>query len=104
VSPLTRSLHKADANEQAPSYIKSGSRTVNIGSEEKDFGSESVYDKDSNSIQYTTVAKFPPVKLLPNSERKRILSEFTPLIVVRRDADSQSLVVPVSWDLTWLID
>lgn len=57
----------------APSYIKSGSKTVNIGSEKKDFGSESVYDKESNSIQYTTVAKFPPVKLLPNSERKRIL-------------------------------
>ena len=90
-------------NLQAPSYIKSGSRTVNIGSEKKDFGSESVYDKDSNSIQYTTVAKFPPVKLLPNSERKRILSEFTPLIM-GRDADLQSLVVPVSLDLTWLID
>ena len=62
-----------------------------------------MYDKDSNSIQYTTVAKFPPVKLLPNSERKRILSEFT-LLIVGRDADLQSLVVPVSLDLTWLID
>jgi len=67
--------HKDSAYIQAPSYIKSGSKTVNIGSEKKDFGSESVYDKESNSIQYTTVAKFPPVKLLPNSERKRILSE-----------------------------
>ncbi|KAK1927224.1 UDP-glucuronic acid decarboxylase Uxs1p [Papiliotrema laurentii] len=39
----------------------------------KDFGTESTYDQASNSIQYTTVGKFPPVKLLPNAERKRIL-------------------------------
>jgi len=61
---------------QAPSYVKTGAQTINIGSEKKDFGSESVYDKESNSIQYTTVAKFPPVKLLPNAERKRILGMF----------------------------
>jgi UDP-glucuronate decarboxylase len=71
---LSRLLEQ-ELNTQAPSYIKTGAQTVNIGSEKKDFGSESVYDKESNSIQYTTVAKFPPVKLLPNAERKRILSE-----------------------------
>ena len=74
-----RLTNRDELTFQAPSYIKTGGQTVNIGSEKKDFGSESVYDKESNSIQYTTVAKFPPVKLLPNSERKRILSEF-PLI------------------------
>lgn len=67
-----------DTTVQAPSYVKSGSKTVNIGTEKKDFGAESTYDKESNSIQYTTVAKFPPVRLLPNSERKRILGECTP--------------------------
>ncbi|WOO77018.1 UDP-glucuronic acid decarboxylase 1 [Vanrija pseudolonga] len=56
-----------------PSYIKSGDKTTHVGAPHKDYGTESVYDKDSNKIQYTTFAKFPPVRLLPNSERKRIL-------------------------------
>ncbi|GFZ50887.1 hypothetical protein JCM24511_08645 [Saitozyma sp. JCM 24511] len=57
----------------APSYLKQGSETTNITGIRKDYGSEQTYDKDSNTIQYTTVAKFPPVRLLPNAERKRIL-------------------------------
>ncbi|WWD19141.1 hypothetical protein CI109_103599 [Kwoniella shandongensis] len=58
----------------APAYIKQGEQTKEVtGTGHKDYGSESTYDKDTNSIQYTTVAKFPPVKLLPNAERKRIL-------------------------------
>ncbi|KAL7422533.1 UDP-glucuronic acid decarboxylase 1 [Cryptotrichosporon argae] len=57
----------------APSYVKTPSQTVNVGTQPKDYGAESVYDKEKNTIQYTTVAKFPPVRLLPNAERKRIL-------------------------------
>lgn len=57
-----------------PAYVKDGSKTTNIsGTPAKDYGAESTFDKATNSIQYTTVAKFPPVKLLPNAERKRIL-------------------------------
>lgn len=59
---------------QAPSYIKEGDKVENLTpTPHKDYGSESVYDKESNKIQYTTFAKFPPVRLLPNAERKRIL-------------------------------
>ncbi|KAK8854714.1 hypothetical protein IAR55_003453 [Kwoniella newhampshirensis] len=58
----------------APAYIKSGQTTKEVtGTGHQDYGSESTFDKDTNTIQYTTVAKFPPVKLLPNAERKRIL-------------------------------
>lgn len=55
----------------APSYTKQGAKTTKGTG--KDYGSESIYDESSNSIQYTTVAKFPPVRLLPNAQRKRIL-------------------------------
>lgn len=65
---LLRSLYLA------PAYVKEGSKIAPVaGSTVKGHGSESVYDKDSNTIQYTTVAKFPPVRLLPNADRKRIL-------------------------------
>jgi UDP-glucuronate decarboxylase len=57
----------------APAFIKAGAETTNVGSASKDYGTESVYDKDSNKIQYTTFAKFPPVRLLPDAQRKRIL-------------------------------
>ena len=70
VSPCTNVMLIA----KAPSYLKEGSKTVHLaGAASKDYGSESIYDKESKSIQYTTVSKFPPVKLLPNAERKRIL-------------------------------
>ncbi|ORY35508.1 UDP-glucuronic acid decarboxylase Uxs1p [Naematelia encephala] len=57
-----------------PVFVKDGSKVENVtGAPAKEYGSESTYDKATNAIQYTTIAKFPPVKLLPNSERKRIL-------------------------------
>ena len=59
-------------SRKSPSYIKDSSRGTAPLS---DYGTESTYNKDNNSIQYTTVAKFPPVRLLPNAERKRILGE-----------------------------
>lgn len=34
---------------------------------------KSIYHPDSNSISYTTLTRFPPVKLLPSSQRKRVL-------------------------------
>ncbi|QRV72648.1 GDP-mannose 4,6-dehydratase [Ceratobasidium sp. AG-Ba] len=38
-----------------------------------EYQSKSIYDPDTHSISYTTLSRFPPVKLLPNSEKKRIL-------------------------------
>ncbi|KAF7354952.1 NAD(P)-bd-dom domain-containing protein [Mycena sanguinolenta] len=38
-----------------------------------DYQSKSIYHPDTNSISYTTLSRFPPVKLLPPSARKRIL-------------------------------
>jgi len=37
------------------------------------YQSESIYHPDSNSISYTTLSRFTPVKLVPPSARKRIL-------------------------------
>ncbi|KAI6105395.1 hypothetical protein F5141DRAFT_124006 [Pisolithus sp. B1] len=37
------------------------------------YQSKSIYHPDTNTISYTTLSRFPPVKLLPPSERKRIL-------------------------------
>jgi UDP-glucuronate decarboxylase len=37
------------------------------------YQSKSIYDPGNNSISYTTLSRFPPVKLLPPSQRKRIL-------------------------------
>ncbi|KAG2013393.1 UDP-glucuronic acid decarboxylase 1, variant 2 [Coprinopsis cinerea AmutBmut pab1-1] len=42
-------------------------------SEEEEFQSKSIYYPQTNSISYTTLSRFPPVRLLPPSERKRIL-------------------------------
>lgn len=36
-------------------------------------GPQSTFDHASHSIAYTTLCKFPPVKLLPPSQKKRIL-------------------------------
>ncbi|WWC90621.1 uncharacterized protein L201_005557 [Kwoniella dendrophila CBS 6074] len=57
-----------------PAFLKEGNKETDLaGQGHKDYGSESTYFKETDSIQYTTVAKFPPVKNLPNTERKRIL-------------------------------
>ncbi|KAH8118552.1 NAD-binding protein [Phellopilus nigrolimitatus] len=37
------------------------------------YQSKSIYHPDSHSISYTTLSRFPPVKLLPPFQRKRIL-------------------------------
>lgn len=37
------------------------------------YQSKSIYHPDSQSISYTTLTRFPPVKLLPPSKRKRVL-------------------------------
>ena len=37
------------------------------------YQSKTIYHPDSQSISYTTLSRFPPVKLLPPSQRKRIL-------------------------------
>lgn len=37
------------------------------------YQSKSIFHPDSHSISYTTLSRFPPVKLLSPSERKRIL-------------------------------
>ena len=37
------------------------------------YQSKSIYHPDTHSISYTTLSRFPPVKLLPPSNRKRIL-------------------------------
>ena len=38
-----------------------------------EYQSKSIYHPDTQSISYTTLSRFPPVKLLPPSQRKRIL-------------------------------
>lgn len=37
------------------------------------YQSKSIYHADCNSISYTTLTRFPPVKLLAPSQRKRVL-------------------------------
>ena len=37
------------------------------------YQSKSIYHPQSQSISYTTLSRFPPVKLLPQSGRKRVL-------------------------------
>jgi UDP-glucuronate decarboxylase len=37
------------------------------------YQSKSIFHPDTHSISYTTLSRFPPVKLLPPSQRKRIL-------------------------------
>jgi len=37
------------------------------------YQSKSIYHPDTKSISYTTLSRFPPVKLLASSARKRIL-------------------------------
>jgi UDP-glucuronate decarboxylase len=43
------------------------------GVEEHAYQSKSIYHPATGSISYTTLSRFPPVRLLPPSERKRIL-------------------------------
>jgi hypothetical protein len=47
---------------------------------EKQYGAKSDYNAENNTVAYSSDTKYPPVKLLPNAERKRILGEFTILL------------------------
>lgn len=38
-----------------------------------DYHSKSIFHPNDNSISYTTLSRFPPVKLLPHADRKRVL-------------------------------
>jgi hypothetical protein len=59
---------------QPKAVLKEGQSTSTASvTEPKDYSSETVFDKAKNEVQYSTAKKFPPVKLLPNAERKRIL-------------------------------
>lgn len=57
--------------------IASSSEPVKDDEEEENsatsYFSKSIYHADTQSISYTTLSRFPPVKLLPPSKRKRIL-------------------------------
>jgi UDP-glucuronate decarboxylase len=66
-----------------PHYVSTVPNTTDISQEdEKDaksaqgltpYQSKSIFDPDTHSISYTTLMRFPPVKLLSPPERKRIL-------------------------------
>ncbi|KZT13103.1 NAD(P)-binding protein [Laetiporus sulphureus 93-53] len=51
-----------------PHYIRSAEKQAGAGDD-----AEAVYYPDTKSISYTTLTRFPPVKLLPPEKRKRIL-------------------------------
>ena len=54
----------SDDEEADHAVFKHGSRS---------YQSKSIFHPDTHSISYTTLSRFPPVKLLPLSNRKRIL-------------------------------
>ena len=70
-----------------PHYVMTAASTTNGSGEEQAeevehakftgaygaYQSKSIYHPDTQSISYTTLSRFPPVKLLPPSQRKRIL-------------------------------
>ena len=62
-------------------YLRAHYVRTNTGSSDKDveedgvsaYQSKSIYHPDTQSISYTTLSRFPPVRLLAPSQRKRIL-------------------------------
>ena len=56
VSSASEAAKEADKDDETNSYL-----------------SKAIYLADTQSISYTTLSRFPPVKLLPPSQRKRIL-------------------------------
>ena len=60
--------HYALTVNDAPSLDKEAA-----DSEHTTYQSKSIYHPDTNSISYTTLSRFPPIKLLLSSARKRIL-------------------------------
>jgi len=64
-APSTADTTEADAKEvEAHARFTQGLTS---------YQSKSIYHPDTQSISYTTLSRFPPVKLLPPSQRKRIL-------------------------------
>ncbi|KAI0775438.1 hypothetical protein BC629DRAFT_1527331 [Irpex lacteus] len=59
-------------------YVKTSDSTSSLknlagGDDTDDYLSKSIFHPDTGSISYTTLSRFPPVRLLPVSQRKRIL-------------------------------
>lgn len=51
----------------------SGTTTTGEGEKSKCLGVQSTYHPESHSISYTSIAHYPAVKLLPPTQRKRVL-------------------------------
>lgn len=65
-----------------PHYVTtSGDATPEVGATHQqfipedlaDYASKSIFHPKDNTISYTTLSRFPPVKLIPHAEQKRIL-------------------------------
>lgn len=59
-------------------YVKTSDSTSSLknlagGDDADDYLSKSIFHPDTGSISYTTLSRFPPVRLLPVPQRKRIL-------------------------------
>ena len=59
-------------------YVKTSTSTSSLKNldgedDSTDYLSKSIFHPDIGAISYTTLSRFPPVKLLPPSQRKRIL-------------------------------
>ena len=66
---MTASSQPNGAGEKEEEEIEHAKFTGSYG----EYQSKSIYHPDTQSISYTTLSRFPPVKLLPPSQRKRIL-------------------------------
>lgn len=66
---ITADKEDADEVEKQAEEIEHKKFTGAYGA----YQSKSIFHPDTQSISYTTLSRFPPVKLLPPSKRKRIL-------------------------------
>jgi UDP-glucuronate decarboxylase len=62
-----------NAAEAAAKAAKEAESTAQFTGAMAAYQSKSIYHPETQSISYTTLSRFPPVKLLSPSERKRIL-------------------------------
>ena len=74
---ILRSLYLRPHYQVQPNNAQGAAITEDKGQESTPehaaYQSKSIYYPDINSISYTTLTRFPPVKLLPPSQRKRVL-------------------------------
>lgn len=56
-----------------PQYVVSASSNAKDGTLDVVDQSKSIYYPDTHAVSYTTLSRFPPVKLLAPSARKRVL-------------------------------